>query len=935
MRRRWGVNAVIALAVIASAWAATASDVSRYDIRVTLDPAEQTIVGSEQVDYVNDTGRAIDEILFLLYGNAGAEPNPDLHPAHLDAQYVGGFDPTWTRIRGVADADGRAMEYDLEPLPPALQTFSLDDGILVVALPEPLAPDERVTVSIEFETRFAEAITLDNCVYRNSYVWRFGWNPVAVPPSVRDGGFLLPAAAYGATLTVPEEYRVFAGVGRQTKLGTVAGLTTYELTNEHPVRSIPLAIGRDFDAVTASWEGIDLEAAYLPGGETFARLALSYLAEILAYHSEQFGPLGYRRVVVVEAPGPGFYGMAADGMILVGRSLVQLKDMPVLGMHDRLAEYLLAHEAAHLWWGIGVGTDFDAENWISEGFAEYLSITYFEEKHGGFEPNLFSHLGPGLVEDLVGSELGYLNLRQHLSEAPYLDLLRLGFDEPIVRPVAELEYLNGQTVRTYNKGYLVLRALESLVGRDVLRDTLVRANEEWRGRILDVESFRALTEEIAGVDLAAFFADWLYGSETFDVAVDRFETIAADDGYTTTVHLRRTGAVLPVEVRATLADGSAVSRLWHAGTSSGSIVLDTTGPVVRVHADPDEMLPDANRFDNHWPRRILVDHPFRGEEARDIGRPLDAYVISLSPTAVSGSFRNDHQWSLIAMPHLGEDALDADIADVFGTIDIACIFAANVDRSLSVSAAATVTGLDISDGTGDLDARATLHTRHFSNPETGSAGTYWYPTQWLDLTFGARGDLPVATPYVELALGRSDAISLLMENAVTARAAIPGFGPGPFATIEWSGFKRFRLAPHVYLDISASAGAPLYGRATTEFQFWMDRLEAFALPPYGDHQLFGRVDLALPPLVRNLGYPVLNLTRIEDVAASAYVQGGRTWGSCTLVCESGIRVEAGAMITFVVDGVLGGDLAISLGYAVPLLGLDGESSVFFEVSLPR
>ena len=935
MRRSWGVNALVALAAIASTWTAAANDVSQYDLRVTLDPTEQTIVGSERVDYVNDSGRAIDEILFLLYGNAGAEPNPDLHPAHLDAQYVHGFDPTWTRIRGVTDADGRAMEYDIESSSPTLQTYSLEDWFLVVALPEPLAPDERVTVTVEFETRFASAITLDNCVYRGTYVWRFGWNPVAVPPSIRDGGFLLPAAAYGATLTVPEEYRVFAGADRQTKLDTVAGLTTYELTNEHPVRSIPLVIGRDLEAVTASWEGIDLEAAYLPSGEAFARLALSYLAEILAYHSERFGTLGYRRLIVVEAPAPGFYGMAADGMILVGRSLVQLKDMPALGMYDRLAEYLLAHEAAHLWWGIGIGTDFDAENWISEGFAEYLSITYFEEKHGGSEPNLFTHLGPGLVEDLIGIELGYLNLRQHLSESPYLDLLRLGFDEPIVRPTAELEYLNGQTVRTYSKGYLVLRALESLVGRDALRDALVRANEEWRGRILDVESFRALTEEVAGVDLAAFFNDWLYGAETFDVAVDRFETVAADDGYETTVHLRRTGAVLPVEVRATLADGSTVSRLWHAGTSAGSIVLDSTSPVVRVHADPDEMLPDANRFDNHWPRQILVNHPFRSEDAPDIGRPLDAYVISISPTGISGGFRNDHQWSLVAMPHLGGDAFAADIADAFGAIDVVVAFAANIDRSLSVSATAMATALDVANGTGDLDAQFTLHTRRFSNPETGSAGTYWYPTQWLDLTFGVRGELPQAAPYVELAVGRSDAIPLYLENAFAVRAAIPGFGSGSFATIEWSGFKRFRLAPHLYFDLSAFAGAPLFGRTTTEFQYWMDRLEAFALPPYGDHQLFGRVDLVLPPLVRNLGYPILNLTRIEDVVASAFVQGGRTWGSCTLVCESGIRVEAGAMLTFVVDGVLGGNLAISLGYAVPLLGLDGESSVFLEVSLPR
>lgn len=933
MKRMWGTLALVVLAGLASGVvrADGAADLTRYDVRVTLDPTTQTLVGSERVEYYNDTGEALDEVVFCLLGNWGAEPNPYLHPALLDSQYVAGFDPTWTRIRRVTDGDGRPLDHRLEPLPPAIQTYSLDDGILVVELPATLAPGERTALDIEFETKFARALTLDTCVYRDTYVWRFGWNPIAVPGSVTVGGFVLPAADYRVELTAPAEYRVIGGADRQVERETVAGLTTYELTNDRPARSVPLVIGTDIESVSSTWNGVEIEAAYLPGGESFARLALSYVGEILAAHSERFGPFGYRRLVLIENPAPGFYGLAADGMILVGSSLVQLKDMPALGVYDRLVEYLLAHEAAHLWWGIGIGTDFDAENWISEGFAEYLSIGYFEAKYGAFEPNLLSHLGEGLIEDLVRSEYGYLNLRQHFSEAPYVDLLRLDFDEAIVKLLTDVEYLNGQTVRIYNKGYLVLRALESVIGRESLQAVLVEANAAWRGRTLTVEAFRKLAEDVSGDDLAGFFDDWLYGDARVDFAVDGFDTVESESGYTTTIRLRREGAVLPVEIRATLADGSTVDRLWHAASTEGKVTVESEAPVVRVHVDPDEMLPDANRFNNHAPRRILVDHPFRLEDAPAIGRPLDAYVIDVSPVGISGGFRNDHLWSLTAVPHVEEDSTFTEFADVFESWDVVGLVAADIDRRLSFSAVATVTALDVSDGSGDLDAQFTVHTRGFTHPETGSAGTYWYPTHRLDLTVGARGPLPRPIPYVALTLGRSEVLTCYLENFLTLRAGIPGFGAPPFATLEWTGSKRFRIAPLFYLDVSASAAGSLLSELPTEFMFSLDRLHAYALPPYGRHQLYGRFEAVFPPLVRDAGYAILNLTRLEDVTASLFVQGGRTWGGCERVCETGIRIEAGGMLTFHLDGFLGTSIVFSVGYAEPLYGLDGEASPFVEL----
>ncbi len=907
---------------------------TRYEVRIALDPTTQTLVGTQRVDVVNDEDAPISQAIFALMANAGAEPNPYLHPALLDSQRVRGFDPSWTRIYRVADADGEPLSFALKPAPPSLQTYSLEDGLLLVDLPTPLAPGERFVISIDFETGVPEALLPDACVYRGTYVWRFGWHPMLVSPSVLQQEVVFPAAQYRVELTVPEQYVVVGGADRQDVVSRQAGLTTYELSNDGAARSIPLVIGEELDTVATSWNDIELEAAYLPGGESFARLALSHVSDILAFYTDRYGPLDARRLVIVESPIPGFFGMAADGMIVVGRSAVRLRNMPALGTYDRLIEYLLAHELAHLWWGIGVGADFNAENWISEGFAEYLSIGYFESTHGAFGPNLFDHLEGGLIEDALRSELGDLNLRQHLSEAPYIDLLRLDFDEAIVKPLGDVDYLNGLVVRTYNKGYLVLRALASLLGEEQMQSILAEASDRWRGRRLTVEQFRTFAEAEAGVDLSLFFANWVHGAARLDVAVQGFDVIETDAGYETAVRLVRRGADLPVEILATTADGTDIRHTWSGTSPAGTLRLQSSSPIVAIHVDPEERLPDANRFDNHAPRRILIDHPFRGGDAPPIGRPLDAYVLDILPTGIAGSFRNDHRWNLTAMPHLDPYATRVDFNELLSSWDVIGLFTADLDRSLSLTATAVVTGLDVARGIGELDARMTVHQRWFTHPETGTPGTYWYPTTRTALTVGLRGDLPTPIPYLAATVTRSDLLTAYLDNTLTVQIGIPGFETPSFATAAGSTSKRFRFAPFVYLDGELSAAGSLFHDPPAEFLFSMDRLHAFPGPPHGLYQLFGRAELTLPPLLRDAGYAVFNLTRIEDVIASGFIQGGRTWGGCDRICEPGVRLEAGAKLTLRVDALLGTTLELSLGYAHPLLGPDGVGAPFVDIALP-
>ena len=153
--------AVLLVCILIVPWitglAQTASPVTSYEIHVSLDTDQDTLIGSQTVNYINDSDSPIQEITFALIANWGAEANPYLHPALMDAQYTAGFDPTWTKISQVVNTSGEALPFRFESIPPFLQTFSLENGLLIVELPGPLEPGVGTIIQIDFETKFAVA----------------------------------------------------------------------------------------------------------------------------------------------------------------------------------------------------------------------------------------------------------------------------------------------------------------------------------------------------------------------------------------------------------------------------------------------------------------------------------------------------------------------------------------------------------------------------------------------------------------------------------------------------------------------------------------------------------------------------------------------------------------------------------------------------------
>jgi hypothetical protein len=904
------VSLLVTLALLGIVAAIQADEAQRYLLQVQLDPQERMLFGVATVDYRNDSPEALAGVYFLLFPNYAREPNPHLHPAVVDGSYWSGFDPARLEINSVKSAEGTELPFRLESGPDMFQTYSLKDTLLRVDLPAPLAPGETVTLVIDFDLKFPHVAGPDEGFSQGTFTWRFGWHPVPVPASELIQGryskddrpyfkYLLPNYLYELELNLPQEYVVAAGLDFQSEepLQNQKGQKLVRLRSEVPVRSVPFSISKDFRVYQLKSE-LPILVYYRPGNEANARLLATYAQEVLAYYEEHFGPYTYKRLVIVESSSHGYFGMAADGFVIMGGSFFFEKDLGVAGMLDRLTEYVLAHEIAHQWWGIGIGADLNAENFLSEALSEYLSITYFEKRYGESGPNLIKIERDGLLERFVKSQLGYLNLRQHLSELPYVLTVKDRFDEAIIKPQQDLQYANYSAVRIYNKGYLVLRALRSLIGQEKLHEVLRVAKERFGHKILSVEEFQRLTEEISQKDLKSFFQTWLHEDNpapTLDYRVTNVvqenleKPTEAGERYLIRAYLERKGPVgLPATVVAVTESGQEFTYIYESERSQEIWEFRSSQPIKETRVDPQNLLPDLNRLNNYYPQRTRV------ITNGDNDVPLDAYLIRLNPTTqtVEGGFLNDHRWVLAN-------------GYIAGTL--------NLGRGASATAALSTMS--------DLFGFLSLSWLTFAQPDVGYRGIFWVPQERFGLTVARLADMPegpkgpiVPVAFVGADYQRSDSWRWLYSFGLSLRQ---GFD---FTQLSVAGIKRLRLWPNIYWDIGGTVGGGLNTRGG--FLFDLGALSSYRETkgfPFADRFRWLLYSEVLFPLQRAMRYSVLNLGLLDQIDLGIYLLAGRTAATLeTLWSLEGAKLEVGAEVRLqgrALSGLLPVTLLVRLGYA--------------------
>ncbi|HHR86072.1 MAG TPA: hypothetical protein ENL23_06985, partial [Candidatus Acetothermia bacterium] len=590
-----------------------------YDISVKINLDEQTISGYE--DVTCEPGGS--HLYFLLLANLNREQNPYGSQRSIDSTYPSGFEPSSTTIDSVEivqSGSSDAVTFRLLSIPPAWQTYSLDETVLAVDLPS----NAPLTLRIHFTTSVPRMISGDQGIDQGVLTWRFGWNPLLLPPDQawkEEDGTLqppsddfpleIPAADYSAQITVPADVLLACGSDNSDTPSVSddeeGKEVTYHISNDAPARTLAIAASKNYKRFTLDELSVPIEVYYLPGHEETARLFATYAIDILKDYVKRYGPYPRARLTIVENPNQQGLSMAADGIVWLSDLFFSHRNVTLPGILNRLSEFVLAHEIAHQWWGIGVGVDLNAENWLSEGMAQYLSITYFEEKYGEFGPNLFDTEGNGLLENFVTSQFGFMNLREHQVELPYIEQVMRGFDEAIIKPQKDVKYDNATAVRLYDKGYLVARAIASTIGKDVFQEGLHDSATEYMHKQITLAEYQKAMEKASGQSLSALFDAWLRDETTVDYSVKILSRKRDADKHETTVQVTRDGGMAqPVIIEAFMGKDKTLRKEWDGKENASTLTFTTVDRVNRVTIDPDHLLPDRDRLNNNDPIKFFT-----------------------------------------------------------------------------------------------------------------------------------------------------------------------------------------------------------------------------------------------------------------------------------------------------------------------------------------
>jgi len=149
------------------------------------------------------------------------------------------------------------------------------------------------------------------------------------------------------------------------------------------------------------------------------------------------------------------------------------------------SEPVVAHEAAHQWWGNMITCNNWHDIWLNEGFASYSEALYYEVKDG--------------VETYHSYMASMANGGGTYSGPIYV------YDTTSVGNIFSLI--------VYDKGACVLHMLRHVVGDETFFDILqAYYNSVYQHADATTEQFKNICEAVSGMELDYFFDQWIYGT---------------------------------------------------------------------------------------------------------------------------------------------------------------------------------------------------------------------------------------------------------------------------------------------------------------------------------------------------------------------------------------------------------------------------------------
>jgi hypothetical protein len=594
-----------------------------YTIDARLDPATQTITGTETIGLHNNSPQELSEIVLRLDHNIfrGLVPRGTSVPAeNTDGMVV-------TRIA----VNGETV--DLAPPPPTrarpdntqrrLAAFRLDQTVARVMLAKPVAAKSEATLEIAWHTKLpggpngsGHRMTqrVDDTLFQPTqwyprvakYDDLRGWDTslylgpaefynnfgrfdvrIDVPGGwiVSGTGVLqnpqdvLTAKARERLSHVLDSDEVItivgedeAGPGQATAPGDrLVWHFTADMVNDFAWATAKDYVWRATRATIPGKGPVPIHMVYVPSHASLYANAGPVARHALEFYSKLWAPYPFPQLTMQDGPSAGMeYPM-------------------VINSNQGAAD----HETGHQWWPMMVGTDETWYGWMDEGFNQYMNILSDADVRG-VAPNLNG----------LGQSYGRISGNE---------------DEPTMMWAAN-NAGNMYGFQTYSKAPLMLSMLGGIVGDAEVQRAMSEYTKAWSFKHPSPWDFVFFMDRALGKDLEWFWYYWLWTTESADGSIASVTTA----GSKTTVTVRQDGqmpspVVLKVQFAASgpairpmvnskmVDDATAIVTwpvdVWFLGSRTFQAPLDFGGrSITTITLDPDCRFPDRDPSDNVWPK---------------------------------------------------------------------------------------------------------------------------------------------------------------------------------------------------------------------------------------------------------------------------------------------------------------------------------------------
>ena len=226
------------------------------------------------------------------------------------------------------------------------------------------------------------------------------------------------------------------------------------------------------------------------------------------------------------------------------------------------AEFIVAHELGHQWWGDLVTCRDFHHIWLNEGFATYMEAIWAESQGGpaAYHADLDfnKYYGPGTVY-----------VPDATNEARIFD-----------------------SNLSYDKASWVLHMLRHVLGDATFFAAMLQYRATNAYGTATTETFRAACEAASGRDLAKYFQQWVYG-ERYPVYRATWTSTAAGGGHDVALTLEQRQSwqlfTMPVDVRITTTGGPR-DLVVPDSLASQSFTLHVDAPPTTLDLDADDWI---------------------------------------------------------------------------------------------------------------------------------------------------------------------------------------------------------------------------------------------------------------------------------------------------------------------------------------------------------